>query len=118
MRVQQAVNFQVKEKKSPAILRERLRNLNWESIHKQLWERGYAKTPAVLTADECSNLINMYPDNQRFRSRVDMARYRFGLGEYKYFANPLPIIVREFQSQVYTELVPIANKWNNVLGSS
>lgn len=112
------MSFQLKAKKSPAILPDRIRDLDWEGIHKQLWERGYAKTPAVLSADECTQLIKMYPDNQRFRSRVDMARYRFGLGEYKYFANPLPYIVSILQSHVYTYLAPIANKWNRALDSN
>ena len=32
----------------------------------------------LLTPDECAELIAMYDDDARFRSRVDMARYRFG----------------------------------------
>src|SRR3990172_5747750 len=65
---------------------ERLRRLDWKAIEGSLWEHGYAKTPPILTAEECAELVALYGDDGRFRSRVDMARYRFGLGEYKYFA--------------------------------
>ena len=37
--------------------------------------------PPLLTAAECDELIALYPDQARFRSRVDMARFRFGEGE-------------------------------------
>ena len=62
----------------------RLADLDWTTIERSLWEWGYAKTPPVLTPDECAELMALYDDDTRFRSRVDMARYRFGLGEYKY----------------------------------
>lgn len=45
-----------------------------------------------------------------------MARYRFGRGEYKYFANPLPSIVQEIRAEVYRRLVPTANLWMEALG--
>jgi len=71
-------------------VKDRLAALDWTAIERSLWEHGYAKTPPVLTPEECGELIALYPDDARFRSRVDMARFRFGVGEYKYFAAPLP----------------------------
>ena len=56
-------------------------------------ERGWATTRPVLTAAECADLVALYADERCFRSRIDMARFRFGEGEYKYFANPLPPVV-------------------------
>ena len=32
----------------------------------------------------------LYDDDDRFRSTIDMARHRFGAGQYRYFAHPLP----------------------------
>ena len=60
------------------------------ALEAQLDERGYARTPPLLTQEECGALVELYGDERRFRSRVDMARYRFGVGEYQYFASPLP----------------------------
>src|SRR2546430_11558329 len=62
--------------------------LDWRAIEQSLWEWGYAKTPPVLTPAECTELIALYADDRRFRSRVEMARYKFGVGDYQYFDAP------------------------------
>jgi hypothetical protein len=45
-----------------------------------------------------------------------MARFRFGVGEYKYFAEPLPPLVRSLRETFYPRLVPVANRWMEALG--
>ena len=95
---------------------ERIAALDWESLERQLWDFGYTKTPPVLTAAECDELIALYGDEARFRSRVDMARYRFGVGDYKYFAHPLPPLVAELRAHAYPPLARIANRWEKALG--
>jgi len=47
-------------------------------------------TGTILRSRECAELIKLYPERERFRSRVVMERLRYGLGEYKYFARPMP----------------------------
>ena len=96
---------------------ERIAALDWDEIERQLWEFGYAKTPPVLTPDECAELIALYPDGDRFRSRVDMARFRFGLGDYKYFAHPLPPVVAALRVSAYPSLAAVANRWSEALGA-
>ena len=98
-------------------LTDRLAKLDWAAIEQSLWEWGYARTPAILTPDECTGLIALYGDEARFRSRVDMARYRFGLGDYKYFAHPLPPVVADLRAHAYPPLAQIANRWEKALGS-
>ncbi|MGH7719013.1 MAG: 2OG-Fe(II) oxygenase [Gemmatimonadaceae bacterium] len=93
----------------------RLARLDWGAIERDLWQRGYAETPPVLTAEECGALVALYDDEDRFRSRVDMARHRFGEGEYKYFAAPLPRLVAELREHAYPHLAPIANRWAEAL---
>lgn len=44
-----------------------------------------------------------------------MERYRFGLGEYKYFNYPLPNIIQTIRTTIYPKLAPIANAWFRVL---
>jgi hypothetical protein len=94
-----------------------MKELDWESIGASLDERGYAVgAHPVLTAEQCDELIRLYDDETRFRSRIEMARYRFGEGEYKYFANPLPQVVSELRTALYPPLSEIANRWMEQLG--
>ena len=44
-----------------------------------------------------------------------MERYRFGLGEYKYFNYPLPPIIQEAREAIYQLLAPVANEWMKYL---
>jgi hypothetical protein len=71
-------------------IQERLSTLDWASIRDDLWRNGFAVTEPVLTGKECRDLVQTYADDSHFRSHIVMARYRFGSGDYKYFAHPLP----------------------------
>ena len=96
---------------------ERLSALDWTAIEDSLWRHGYARTPPVLTAEECGALIAMYGERERFRSRVEMARFRFGVGDYQYFAAPLPPLVEALRVHAYPPLAAIANRWEDALGA-
>jgi hypothetical protein len=99
---------------SPSIA-ERLARLDWAVIGASLDEWGHARTPVLLTPAECAELRALYTEETRFRSRVDMARFRFGVGEYKYFADPLPTVVGELREHAYAPLAAIANRWEAAL---
>lgn len=62
-------------------------------------------------------MIALYGDRERFRSRVVMERHRYGVGEYKYFARPMPPIVEELRVAMYRRLAPTANRWAERLRS-
>ena len=96
----------------------RLADLDWTAVERSLWEWGYARTPPLLTPDECAGLVAMYADETRFRSRIDMARYRFGVGEYKYFDAPLPPLVQDLRTHAYPPLAAIANQFEVALGTA
>jgi uncharacterized protein len=85
-------------------------------MEASLWDRGYAQAGPVLTPPECDRLISLYGREELFRSRIDMARYRFGVGDYKYFAYPLPGIVAALRQEIYPKLAAIANRWMEALG--
>jgi hypothetical protein len=95
----------------------RLAGLDWAALERSLWEWGLAKTPPLLTPAECGALVALYADDARFRSRIDMARYRFGVGDYKYFAAPLPPLVAELRRHFYPSLAAVANRWEQALGA-
>jgi hypothetical protein len=77
---------------------------------------GYTVLPGLLDAGQCRDLIALYDERERFRSRVVMARHGYGQGEYKYLAYPLPPLVAELRQQLYTQVAPIANDWEQRLG--
>jgi hypothetical protein len=89
----------------------RLEGLDYGRVEALLDAQGFAPLPAILEPEECQALAALYADEGRFRSRIDMSRFRFGVGEYKYFAAPLPITVRTLREKLYAGLAPIANRW-------
>ncbi len=94
----------------------RLGHLHWDEIEASLWDTGYARLPAILDAAECAGLVALYPRRELFRSRIEMARFRFGIGDYQYFDYPLPEIVRQVRENTYPPLAGIANRWMQALG--
>jgi hypothetical protein len=90
-------------------------SLPWHELHAQLDETGFARTGVpVLSRDECDQIAELY-DRGTFRSRVDMARHRFGEGEYKYFGHPLPDPIQTLREQLYPHLAQAANRWAELL---
>jgi len=96
----------------------KLSNLDWNEVEAALWRQGYAKLPPLLTGPECAALVAIYPRRELFRSRIEMARYRFGVGDYQYFDYPLPEIVRKLRERSYAPLAAIANRWMEALGDA
>jgi hypothetical protein len=101
----------LEKKAAAAAIKSRLAALDWQDITDLLDGQGFATTPRLLGPAECRELMEMYRDEERFRSRIDMARYRFGEGEYKYFADPLPDVVGLLRREAYPELASVANRW-------
>jgi hypothetical protein len=81
----------------------------------QLWSRGYARLGELLTRQQCEDVRNLYNRPELFRSRIDMKRYRFGRGEYQYFADPLPVIIKHMRAELYRKLAPVATAWMSAL---
>jgi uncharacterized protein len=95
---------------------ERVDGGDWGAITGEINDYGCALLPRLLTAAECGQIAALYEDGDRFRSTVDMARYRFGAGEYRYFARPFPEPVEQLKQALYPRLLPIARDWHGKLG--
>ena len=100
-----------------SIIAERIAALNWPEIAGEMHAKGYAILPKILSNRECAGLKAHYKNPLAFRKTVVMERYRFGLGEYKYYNYPLPGIIQEIRKCIYPELAGIANKWMKVLNT-
>ncbi|MHB8692783.1 MAG: 2OG-Fe(II) oxygenase [Solirubrobacteraceae bacterium] len=92
----------------------RVRALDWDELARQLDEYGHAITPPILKPAECEQLAGLF-DTGRFRSTIEMARYRFGDGRYRYFEHPLPDLIAALRGAFYGHLAPIANRWAALL---
>jgi hypothetical protein len=90
--------------------------VNEAAVAEALDREGFAVLPDLLGARDCIDLVRSYDDRALFRSRIVMARYGFGRGEYSYFAYPLPEIVAGLRESFYPPLAEVANRWNAVLG--
>jgi hypothetical protein len=93
----------------------RVAALDWKGIAAELDAHGCALAAAILSSAECEALAALYASEDRFRSRIVMARHGFGRGEYKYFAYPLPEVVAALRTALYPELALIANRWNEIM---
>jgi hypothetical protein len=96
----------------------RVDGLDWAAAEESLSARGYAVTAPLLAAEECAELVALYKDEKRFRSHIVMERYRFGVGDYKYFENPLPRLVASLRTAAYPYLAKVANRWAGAFGES
>jgi len=93
----------------------RVTALDWQRIEAELDEVGWSTAGTLLAPDECRELREAYARPQRFRKRIDMARHGFGRGQYQYFAYPLPGLVQDLRTQLYTRLAPVANRWRRAM---
>lgn len=94
----------------------RIQDLDWQAIGRDLDTMGHAAVRGVLSPAECAALAKLYGEERNFRSRVIMARHGFGLGEYQYFARPLPAAIESLREAAYAPLAAIANRWRAALG--
>ena len=62
----------------------------------------------LLTPAETSKIRQLYLDDHLFRATIDMRRYRFGEGEYRYFEHPYSEPIEQLKQALYPRLLPIA----------
>jgi hypothetical protein len=96
---------------APTETAARLDAADWVRVARELDEVGCASLGTVLGEEECRWVRELYDDVGRFRSTVDMARYRFGSGQYRYFDYPLPDLIAELRAVCYRRLLPVARDW-------
>ncbi|GAA4747279.1 2OG-Fe(II) oxygenase [Actinomycetospora chibensis] len=93
-----------------------LDRVDWDDLAARLDRDGFAMTAPLLDPDQCRQMIDVFDDEDAFRSTIDMARLSFGEGRYRYFADPLPSLVQTVRTRLYPPLAQIANRWAGLLG--
>jgi hypothetical protein len=94
----------------------RVAKYDWNSLTAELSNYGYAVMGKILNPGECAEIASLHSNEKNFRSRIDMARHGFGKGEYSYFKYPLPNLVGDLRTELYSHLAVIANEWNGEMG--
>ncbi|MDI2126547.1 2OG-Fe(II) oxygenase [Yinghuangia seranimata] len=89
---------------------------DWTALGDELDAHGCALTARLLDDEACRAVTALYDEPGLFRSTVDMARHRFGSGQYRYFDHPLPDVVADLRAALYPRLLPIARTWAARLG--
>jgi hypothetical protein len=100
----------------PNPIAARIAELDWHLLQHSLDEQGYVKLPALLNKTQCQEIIGTYEAEDLFRSTIDMARYRFGSGKYKYYDAPLPDLLQQLREGFYPRLAKTANRWLEYMG--
>jgi len=59
--------------------------IDWQDVFFHMNEKGFVLVPNFLSKKQCGEFISQYDNPEIYRKTVTMERYRFGLGEYKYF---------------------------------
>jgi hypothetical protein len=88
--------------------------IDWTSVQHSLDNKGFVLVNKFLNEGDCKQLEALY-EKGAFRSVINMERYRFGKGEYKYFSYPIPQLIESIRTDLYPPLAAIANAWMQTL---
>ena len=89
--------------------RKRVDAGDWGAITAEVNDFGGALLPLLLTKAEAEKIRGLHRDDRLFRATIDMRRYRFGEGEYRYFQQPYPEPIEALKQALYPRLLlPIA----------
>jgi uncharacterized protein len=101
---------------STTAISTRVGQVDWPAVIEEVDQHGCALTSRLLGPDECRDVSGLYDRAEHFRSTIDMARHRFGSGQYRYFKRPFPTLVAQLREELYPRLLPIARDWAEKLG--
>ena len=100
---------------APTKWQKRVDSGDWDAIAAEVNDFGGALLPSLLTKAEAEG-SELYTDDRLFRATIDMRRYRFGEGEYRYFRGRIPSRSKQLKQALYPRLLPIARDWWTKLG--
>lgn len=92
--------------------------LDWPTYQNILSKTGFALLPPLLSPTECHKLADLFDVPELYRKTIVMQRHGYGSGEYKYFSYPLPPVVDTLRHELFANVAPVANDWNEKLGMS
>lgn len=95
-------------------LEQRVDAIDWTAVGTQLDVEGYAIGKGLLTPDEVSMLSRELTASTAMR-RTLLETGDLGRGEIFPLDDPLPAFWAALRARLYRHLVPVANRWNEIL---
>ncbi|QHW01616.1 2OG-Fe(II) oxygenase [Spirosoma endbachense] len=92
------------------------KTIDWPHFQSDLSQTGFTLLPSLLSSEECRELADLFDAPNLYRKSIVMQNHGYGSGEYKYFSYPLPSVVDTLRHELFSQLAPIANDWNEKLG--
>ena len=88
----------------PPTIESRLAAVEWDTALEDLSGRGFLHVPGLLVPAECEALIGHWPRRERFDRTIVMGPKGYGVGEYRYWKEPLPEPARSVRRLLYRRL--------------
>jgi hypothetical protein len=104
--------------RSPTISLPASMRIDWTQATADLDAQGCAVLKGLLTPEECDALATLYPDDQNFRSRIVMGPSRLRPRRVQVFRLSAADLIAELRPTLYARLHPVANRWNETMGST
>src|SRR5206468_1045936 len=76
---------------------ERVNAADWDALTDEVTAYGCALLPQLLSPPEAAAVAALYDQPEHFRATINMQRYQFGQGEYRYFKAPFPAPVEQLR---------------------
>jgi hypothetical protein len=95
----------------------RIDTLDWSNIERELDNQGNVVLPGLLDHAQCRSLAALM-DRPALADRTTLDVTDSGRGELYFLAQPLPEPLASLRAVLYRRLAPIANRWNEMLGSN
>lgn len=93
-----------------------IRPLDPVEIGSDLDSRGYAVVAGSVNKSQAVEIAGLFDESHWFRSTIDMGRHGYGDGSYRYFDHPVHPTIAEMRADLYSALLPTANRWRELLG--
>jgi alkylated DNA nucleotide flippase Atl1 len=95
-------------RRAPENFATRLASVDWTRAIESLRSEGLFLAPGLLSDDECRGLAATFADDATFERTIRMDPRGYGVGIYRYFAEPLPEPARSLRAELYQRLRELA----------
>ncbi len=90
--------------------------LDWGRIESDLNKEGYALLPKFVTDQEIDGLKQLANNQDKQGQQQSLDALGLGVGNFLRLPNQLPQPLHRCREALFSRLVPIANRWSEIMG--